>query len=99
MELAQSLSTAGSIFALEDASLAVLLKSALLTAVMVGFDVDDMFPPELMRVTAASDIQRLQAEGEREWSKSATHWVGGSRRLRASPSVLGVPVGSARCVP
>ena len=53
---------------------------------MVGFDVDDMFPPELMRVTAASDIQRLQAEGEREWSKSATQLEIEARESRAARS-------------
>ena len=55
---------------------------------MVGFDVDDMFPPELMRVTAASDIQRLQAEGEREWSKSATQLEIEARESRAERARL-----------
>ena len=55
---------------------------------MVGFDVDDMFPPELMRVTAASDIQRLQAEGEREWSKSSTQLEIEARESRAERARL-----------
>ena len=58
---------------------------------MVGFDVDDMFPPELMRVTAASDIQRLQAEGEREWSKSATQLEIEARESRAARLSLSEP--------
>ena len=55
---------------------------------MVGFDVDGMFPPELMRVTAASDIQRLQAEGEREWSKSSTQLEIEARESRAERARL-----------